>query len=125
MTEPNATTRTILLVEDDPLIGHDLKRILVKGGHAVGGPFAEVADARGFLNGTGIDAAVLDVNLGDGRTSLDLARELRARGTPFVFLTGYAVQENHFEGDLMDVPRLGKPTRPSELAEAVGRLLEG
>ena len=118
-----AETRTILLVEDDALIGLDLKRTLERGGYEVGGPFKSEAEARGYLDGHGVDAALLDVNLGAGGTSLGLAADLKTDGRPFAFLTGYAAQEDQFGGGFEGVVRLSKPARPNDVLRIVGDLL--
>ena len=58
---------------------------------------------------TGCDVAVLDVNLGN-ETAEPVARELRARGTPFVVLSGYS-SEQHPPG--LPWRALAVETRPS------------
>jgi hypothetical protein len=48
-----------------------------------------------------------------------VARSLKKRGTPFVFLTGYAIPEI-WPVDLRDERRLNKPVITNELYEALG-----
>jgi len=102
----------VLVVEDDALIALDIARQLTDAGLQVVGPAISVAKARRLIEETGCDVAVLDVNLGN-ETSEPIARDLRARGTPFVVLSGYA-SEQHPPG-LHGAPVLSKPARPGDL----------
>lgn len=81
--------RRILVVEDDYMIAQDILRELEKAGATVVGPAPSVGQALRLIDAsTTIDAAVLDVNLGDER-SFPIAETLQARGVPFLFATGY------------------------------------
>ena len=112
MTDAAQLTR-VLVVEDDALIALDISRQLTDAGFQVIGPAISVAKALGLIGDRGCDIAVLDVNLGNKETSEPIAHELRARGTPFIVLSGYA-REQHPPG-LRGAPVLAKPTSPSEL----------
>jgi DNA-binding NarL/FixJ family response regulator len=81
-------------------------------GFDVVGPATSVAKALRLVAEAGCDAAVLDVNLGS-ETGAPVALELKARGTPFVVLSGYS-REQHpdaFQGALF----LSKPAPPDVL----------
>src|SRR6185295_3946750 len=105
-------TKRVLVVEDDALLGLDLTEQLTDAGLEVVGPAVSVAKALKLIGQTGCDAAVLDVNLGR-ETAEPVALELRARGTPFVVLSGYSSDQHPlgFHG----APMLSKPARPEEL----------
>lgn len=125
MTDTNTRSApTIVLVEDDMLIGIDLKQSLQKEGYEVGGPFNTEGAAREFIEENEVDAAILDVNLGHGNTSLNLARELHASGMPFAFLTGYAAHQAQFGAGFEDVVRISKPVKPQDLVATLDRLIE-
>ena len=79
----------ILLVEDEVLIGLDVRAILSEEGCAVIGPVGTVAEALDNFATHKIDAAVLDVNLGRERV-FPVIDALRAAKVPFVILTGYS-----------------------------------
>ncbi len=81
---------TILIVEDEVLIGMALADELAEQGFAIAGPYSTAKSASEALERDNADIAFLDVNLGKGRTSYDLAKELVNRGTPIIFLTGYS-----------------------------------
>jgi hypothetical protein len=63
---------------------------------------------------------VLDLNLGGGGPQFAIARLLKERGVPFVFLTGY--DPDVIPDDMKDVVRLQKPLPFRSIIEAVGRL---
>ena len=86
---PAPADSTILVVEDEPLIGLDIESIL--GGLGVGVLLAgTLAAARNHVHsGIRLDGAFLDVRLPDGDV-FGLARELDAAGVRIVFLTGFA-----------------------------------
>ena len=111
----------VLVVEDDALIALDIARQLTDAGLQVVGPAISVAKALRLIGGDGCDVAVLDVNLGSKETSEPIACELRARGTPFVVLSGYS-SEQHPSG-LHGAPVLSKPAKPGELVATVLKCL--
>ena len=105
---PDTRGRRILVVEDDFLIAQDLQRALEALGAVVLGPVPRVADALAMLEGEAVqpDAATLDVNL-DGEMVYPLADDLRARGVPFLFVTGY--DAGSIPRDYAEVPVCEKP----------------
>ncbi len=110
----------ILVVEDDCLVGMIVKDMLEEAGAEVMGPVPGLGQALALAEEGGIDAAVLDVNLGEGETSFPLADRLAALGVPFLFATGNpqaAACSAH-----RDRPRLPKPFRELDLVDAVERL---
>lgn len=110
----------LLIVEDAVLLALELEAGLQEAGAEVLGCAAELGEAMGMLT-LPIDAAVLDANL-NGESVRPLAEALRARGTPFVFATGYG-ERGAPEG--FDAPVVRKPYNVQQivraLAEAVGR----
>lgn len=79
---------SVMVVEDDFLLADDISYALEDAGAVVLGPFAEVRSAFELLEDRRPDLAVLDVNLG-GETSFEIGRDLRRRGVPILFATGY------------------------------------
>jgi CheY-like chemotaxis protein len=86
---PDAVTgaRTILIVEDEPLIAMMLEDFLESLGHTVTASCDNVADALLAVARNGFDIAILDVNL-KGENVWPVATELRQRGVPFVLASG-------------------------------------
>lgn len=117
MADTTLTGKTLLVVEDEAFVASDLATLLSDAGAEV--KVANVADeAMIFLRGSRFDAAILDVHLANGST-YTLADELRARNTPFVFLSGYlTVREGY-----TDIPFLEKPFTPETVTTALAALL--
>jgi CheY-like chemotaxis protein len=115
--EAPRTARRVLLVEDEAIVAMMLEDMLAGMGYQPEGPAMSVASAMGFLDAGGIDAAILDINVGGG-SSEAIADRLRALGLPFAFATGYAAAPSgRFEG----TPLLQKPYSEDELK----RVLDG
>ena len=114
--------RRILLVEDEYLIAVETKRWLEAAGARVIGPFPRVEPALDHLEIEGApDAAVLDVNLGDGEWVYPVADRLGAVGVPYLFVTGDVRVED--DPAYRDRPRLEKPVLDDELVRAVAALV--
>jgi PAS domain S-box-containing protein len=96
----------VLLVEDEALVAMMMRDILLELGLSVAGPFCTPAEAVAAARDDGVDAAILDVNLG-GELIYPVADALAARGVPFVFVTGYGAES--IDGRFAHVPILQKP----------------
>lgn len=97
----------VLVVEDEPLVALQLQSDLEGDGHHVVGPVGDLAEGIALVQQEDIDAAFVDVSLGE-QTSADIADQLLARQIPFVFATGYTDMRMLPE-HLRSVPRLAKP----------------
>jgi DNA-binding response OmpR family regulator len=112
----------VLLVEDEAIIAIDIADQLEGAGFEVLGPAASVSKALALIEEEGCDVAVLDFNLRD-ETAEKVARELHAKGTPFLFLTG--VSRDRLPEWCNDVMLLPKPVRISALSETLQQLVSG
>ena len=108
----------VLLAEDQLLIGMDLADELEGRGFEVAGAFPSSREALGWLASNTPDVAILDVKLKDG-SSLELARELRRRGVPFVFFSGAQGTQGGLRAEFPDVPWVEKPARLDQLVQAL------
>ena len=106
MTENGSAARRVLVVEDDVMIRMLIEDMLADLGFAVAAEAAKVHEALAAVKSADIDVAILDVNLG-GETTGPVAEALAARGTPFVFATGYG--EHTLPEQFRDRPLLKKP----------------
>ena len=70
------------------MIAQDVTGQMEAAGVTVLGPAPSVAKALRLIEGARLDAAVLDVNLGQ-ENSFPIAHALEAKGIPFLFSTGY------------------------------------
>jgi CheY-like chemotaxis protein len=109
--------KRILVVEDDYLIVGDLVQDLEALGAEIVGPAPTLEQALEFVRGTGgIDGAILDVNV-QGKMVYPLAQELKDRGVPFVFATGYS--DGAIPDRYADVPTFSKPVHAENVARGL------
>ena len=83
----------VLIVEDEALTGWVLADSLEGAGHEVIGPAAAMAEALALCEAAAPpELAVLDINLRDGSSGVDVAHALLERwGVPSIFASGQAV----------------------------------
>lgn len=74
-----------------------------------------------IADGDGLDAAVLDIDLGSGDTSYPIADRLAELGVPFLFATGEVRVRSH--PNYGSRPRLDKPVTAPELLAAIETLI--
>lgn len=106
----------ILVVEDDYFIADEICSTLRGHGAEIVGPAPSVERGLQLIESHQLDCAVLDINL-QGNLAFGIARELRRRGTPALFATGYdmSVLPIEFSGSI----RLEKPVNLRALLRAV------
>ena len=81
----------ILIIEDDPIIAHDISVVLKKEDYQIAGTGHDYNAAVNLFVSREFDLAILDVNLGNGKTGVDLAEILKNKfSKPFIFLTSYS-----------------------------------
>lgn len=79
----------ILIVEDEALIAMMLTDSLEGGGHEVMGPAATMAEAMALCDALRPELALLDINLRDGSSGVDVAHALFGRwGVLSIFASG-------------------------------------
>ena len=100
------TGTTVMVAEDDAIIGMDLGAMLGDIGCIMLGPYVSVADALASMKTQRPDAALLDVRLNDGAVTL-VADALTAAGVPFALLTG--TDDPGLPNGLTSAPRVMKP----------------
>ena len=109
--------KTILLMEDNPVLGLEVAFALEDEGAAVKGPVARLEAGLQTIEDIVPDAAVLDVELADGEV-FPLAERLRERGVPFVFYTARG-SEGHMEARAGDAPVISKSHGSATVVEAL------
>ncbi len=111
--------RTILIVEDEPLVAFDLADLVEDQGGVVAGPVPTVAEGLSLADSSAASAAILDANLEDCDVT-QLALALIEKGTPFVIYTGTglpdALARTH-----PDLPVVMKPAQTRRVIEALDR----
>ncbi|MEL7188328.1 MAG: response regulator [Pseudomonadota bacterium] len=118
-------TFTLLLLEDEPLIMLDLEYAAEDRGCIVLS-CASCDDALVHIEaGTQIDAAVLDVSLGDGQTCFPVAQKLAQLKIPYILHSGDLDRHNERIRDI-DAQLVAKPASAESvishaIAHAKGR----
>ena len=103
----------VLIIEDEYYLAADLEAALRSESADVVGPICQLSDAVQAVAKAHFDVAVIDINL-QGEFVYDLADELRSRGIPFVFATGYSAET--IPSRFSDVLRFEKPFEPACIA---------
>jgi DNA-binding response OmpR family regulator len=97
----------VLVIEDEYFLADDIVQALSALGARIIGPFGDLSEATEVVHGdVAIDAAIVDINLRNEMV-FPLARLLRARKVPFVFMSGY--DDSSIEAEFRDVRLWGKP----------------
>ena len=108
--------RSILIVEDEPLIAMMLEDFLDYRGHEVRGTCDSVEGALAEVEKGGFDLAILDVNL-KGENVWPVATKLREKNVPFVIATGGHVDPPPPEFD--NAPVIEKPYTVDRVTPAI------
>ena len=117
MKRPSLDGRSILIVEDEPLIVMDITQEFEATGAALTSTNT-LHHALTLVEHDGLSAAILDHSLGDGNSSLLCAR-LTERGVPFLIYSGHTTVEGPCAGAL----HINKPAKPGELVAAMETLI--
>ena len=111
----------VLIVEDEAVVAWMLADCLERAGHEVVGPAATMAEALALCEAAVPlpELAVLDIDLRDGSSGVDVARALRERwDVPSIFASGQAEEARRARDVALGCVR--KPYAP----EAVVRCVE-
>jgi DNA-binding response OmpR family regulator len=98
--------RSVLIIEDEPLISMMLEDFLDTLGHQVAGSCDSIGDAMERVEQGGFDIAIIDVNL-KGELIWPVADRLQDKGIPFVVATGGHIEPPPTRH--ADAPVLSKP----------------
>src|SRR6185437_3143104 len=120
MERPSLSGRSILVVEDEPLIVMDISLAFEHTGAQLT-TTNTLRHAMIIVEHDGLAGAILDHALPDGDSSFLYAR-LKERGIPFIIYSGFRKVE--LEGPYQDVPLLAKPANPTILVGMMQDLLQ-
>lgn len=111
----------VLIVEDDPFIAMDIESAVSEelGDDAELIVVESLSQARRAAD-LPLSCALLDVDVVGGKT-FAIAASLRAKGTPFVFVSGSAPSE--VPPELQDVGFVRKPFAADELGRFVSKVV--
>jgi DNA-binding response OmpR family regulator len=108
--------KTILVVEDEFIIGMMLRQELERAGATAIGPLSSVADAMKDIESRSVDLVILDAKLAGG-SGADLVACLKERRIPYVVVSGY--EKASLPGGLKGAPFVAKPVSMPLLMEAI------
>jgi CheY-like chemotaxis protein len=119
-----ATIRArVLIIEDEPLIAMHLEQIVMDMGHDVVGMAMTHQDALACARATAPGLVLADIQLADGSSGLEAAREiLEGLDIPVIFITAYP--ERLLTGERPEPTFLvTKPFRPESIVATIGQAL--
>ena len=119
--QPVTSPKRVLVVEDELMIRMLLEDMLGELGYTVAAEAARIDEALEATKTAEFDLAILDVNL-DGQPISPVVDALVARGTPFVFATGYG--ERGLPEPYRDRPTLKKPFQMEGLKQMLETALD-
>lgn len=111
---PSLAGRKILIVEDDGVVGEEMRYTVTGAGGVPLGPVPSVEMALYLIAQHKPDAALLDVHLA-GSTVEPIARQLRALYIPYIVVSGF--NPKAIPHALRDAPFVAKPFYRSELLQ--------
>jgi len=114
--------RSILIVEDEPLIAMMLEDFVMSLGHDVFASCETVGEALDAADRGGFDLAILDVNL-KGETIWPVAARLKEMSVPFALASGGFVEPPPAE--FAGVPMLEKPYTIDRISPVIEQALNG
>jgi DNA-binding response OmpR family regulator len=117
------STPLVLVLEDEALIGLNLRDDLQDAGYRVEGPFNTCAAALEWLHAATPDTAILDAALKDGPCR-EIALELTRREVPFLIYSGYH-EDRQLLAEFPHTTWIEKPAPSSVLVGACQQLLVG
>jgi|GEM_PF-1735210 len=80
----------VLIAEDDVLIGENLSIIVNSKGYRVAGIIQTMAEFNLELEKESFDMVLLDIRMNGKDLGCDMARELKGKEIPFVFVTSFS-----------------------------------
>lgn len=113
----------IMIVDDEFWVCMALADDLQAEGFEIVGPFSQVDKALAEIEANPPDLAFLDINLGQGQTSFEIAEKLKERGTPFVFISGYSEMASMTDR-FADAVYLSKPVKLADALHQARRLTD-
>lgn len=119
------TNHSILILEDELLLTLDLQDSLGQSGYYKAIACNSIETAFGQIRTSMPDLALLDLNLGPGRSSVLVAMHLKRAGCPFAFMTSYIDNSIMSSDEFRDVPVFQKPVDMDEVVGWVNDCLTG
>jgi CheY-like chemotaxis protein len=110
--------KRVLVVEDNWLVGDEVRLLIEREGARIFGPLPSAASALKAASQETLDGALLDVQLRDG-SALPIASVLRIRKVPFIVMSGF--DRSQVPYPMRRAPFVAKPIVGQVLIEAANR----
>jgi DNA-binding NtrC family response regulator len=112
----------VLIVEDDSLLLLDLEQVLRQAGVQSVRACCTIEEALRWSEIEGFDAAIIDVRIGTDSIA-PIARQLVARGIPFLFYTGQP-RNDRIMAECLSCQILSKPAQSDVIVNTLTGLLK-
>ena len=83
-----SSVRTVLIVEDEPLVAFDNEHALEQAGYRIAATVNDYDHAVRVIDEGGVDLVIADVGLHGELNGIDVARHAALRALPVLFVTG-------------------------------------
>jgi CheY-like chemotaxis protein len=119
--------KTILVVEDEPLIGLELQETLVRLGYEVPRVIGSADEILTAASSVKPDLVLMDINLKSFSDGIDAARRLRLfSDKPIIFLTAYSGDDTRARAaSTSPAAFLSKPVDEATLVASIKKALAG
>ncbi|MBV9829385.1 MAG: response regulator [Alphaproteobacteria bacterium] len=117
---------SVLIVEDDALVGSYIETVLSESGFEIVGVAASAPEAQSLADEHHPTLALVDIRLTGPIDGIELACLLREKfGVPAIFLTGFDDLDTEARAQAArPLGYLAKPVRPSQIYTALEQALE-
>ena len=112
---------TVLIVEDNLFLAHELEWVLSDAGHTVIGKAPSFDDVVRIAASQPPEIALVDHRLKGPRDGVSVARHLRSLGTKVIYVTAEADHVRLVNGEAAEI--LSKPYDTDDLIRAVARVV--
>ncbi len=112
--------KRVLIVEDEVILALDFSDAIAQLGYTVVGPALTLEQGLALAESEQLDCALLDVNLGGGQTSQQIAEALRSKDVRLAFVTAYNRDSVAFARH--DEEIVPKPPSSAVLSQLLGGL---
>ncbi|ANI76717.1 MULTISPECIES: response regulator [Sphingobium] len=110
--------RSVLIVEDEPLIAFDNEHVLEQAGYRVAATVEDYDHAVSVIEVDEVDLVIADITLHGDKTGIDVARHAHEKGLAVLFVTGACPVDAHE----MAVGCLSKPYLPRDLLGSISAI---
>lgn len=107
--------RSVLVVEDEPLVAFDNEHGLEQAGYRVVATVDDYDHAISVMEEEAVDLVIADIALHGDKNGIDVAHYAHGRGLPVLFVTGACPVDAHE----IAVGCLAKPYLPRDLVAAI------